>query len=54
MFTKNLQDVVKGIRANKHNPSVYISKVVNEIKSELTKGDDDLKGLVTSNLLARA
>lgn len=27
MFEKTLQDVVKGIRANKRDPSVYISQV---------------------------
>ncbi len=40
MFTKSLQDVVKGIRANKHNPAAYISGVVADIKEELGRDDD--------------
>ena len=44
MFTKSLQDVVKGIRANKHNLAPYISGVISEVKTELTANDDDTKG----------
>eukprot|EP00954_Amorphochlora_amoebiformis_P019202 1331088-Amorphochlora_amoeboformis.AAC.2 len=45
MFNKSLQDVVKGIRTNKHNLGPYISGVISEIKTELTANDDDTKGL---------
>ncbi|CAM9389412.1 unnamed protein product, partial [Discosporangium mesarthrocarpum] len=43
MFEKNLQDLVKGIRANKRDPSDYISASIAEIKIELKSSDPFLK-----------
>eukprot|EP01035_Chromulina_nebulosa_P016833 gene16833-22318_t len=35
LFQKSLQDLVKGIRSNKKDPSSYISQAIAEIKNEL-------------------
>lgn len=43
MFEKTLQDVVKGIRANKRDPSDYISATIAEIKVELKTSDAFIK-----------
>lgn len=43
MFEKTLQDVVKGIRANKRDPSDYISATIAEIKVELRSSDPFVK-----------
>ncbi|CAM9229510.1 unnamed protein product, partial [Hapterophycus canaliculatus] len=43
MFEKTLQDVVKGIRANKRDPSDYISATIAEIKVELKSSDAFIK-----------
>ncbi|CAM9768696.1 unnamed protein product [Ectocarpus sp. 4 AP-2014] len=43
MFEKSLQDVVKGIRANKRDPSDYISATIAEIKVELRSSDAFIK-----------
>lgn len=43
MFEKTLQDVVKGIRANKRDPSDYISATIAEIKVELRSSDAFIK-----------
>lgn len=43
MFEKTLQDVVKGIRANKRDPSDYISATIAEIKVELKNSDAFIK-----------
>lgn len=42
-FEKTLQDVVKGIRANKRDPSDYISSTIAEIKVELKSSDAFIK-----------
>lgn len=39
LFQKTLQDIVKGIRQNKDNPSLYISQVISECKNELNSND---------------
>ncbi|KAL9649456.1 hypothetical protein ABK040_000695 [Willaertia magna] len=39
MFEKSLQDLVKGIRANKSGEEVYIRNAINEIKDELKSND---------------
>jgi len=37
LFQKSLQDLVKGIRAHKNDPSEFIAQAINEIKRyELT------------------
>ena len=50
MFEKSLQDIVKGIRANKRDPSVYISQVIQEIKQELKSSDPFIKALAIRKL----
>eukprot|EP00466_Bigelowiella_natans_P021644 jgi/Bigna1/19572/gw1.106.10.1 len=50
MFSKSLQDVVKGIRAHKHNLAPYISGVISEIKNELAGSDDDIKSCAIEKL----
>lgn len=48
MFEKTLQDVVKGIRANKRDPSDYISATIAEIKVELKSSDAFIKAQAVS------
>ena len=43
MFEKKLQDLVKGIRATKTDPSVYISQCIQSIKTELKSTDQYVK-----------
>ena len=43
MFEKSLQDLVKGIRANKRDPSAFISGAIAEIKVELKSVDPFIK-----------
>jgi len=43
MFEKSLQDLVKGIRANKKNESQYIAGAIVEIKKELANTDPFVK-----------
>ena len=43
LFHKNLQDIVKGIRLQKDNPSLFISQAINECKNELNINDFLLK-----------
>lgn len=49
MFEKSLQDVVKGIRANKRDPSDYISATIAEIKVELRSSDAFIKAQAVRN-----
>lgn len=49
MFEKTLQDVVKGIRANKRDPSDYISATIAEIKVELKSSDAFIKAQAVSD-----
>ena len=39
MWERTLQDLVRGLRANKKDESKFIAKVVDEIRQEI-KGDD--------------
>lgn len=48
LFQKTLQDLVKGIRSNKKDPSSYISQAIAEIKSELKSVDPFLKSEAVS------
>lgn len=48
MFEKTLQDVVKGIRANKRDPSDFISATIAEIKVELKSSDAFVKAQAVS------
>jgi len=43
MYQKTLQDLVKGIRANKKDPSAFISLTISEIKAELKSPDPRVK-----------
>lgn len=43
MFEKSLQDLVKGIRANKREPSAFISQAIAECKVELRSTDPFVK-----------
>lgn len=43
MYQKSLQDVVKGIRANKKDPSTFISTTIGEVKAELKSPDPRVK-----------
>lgn len=49
MFEKTLQDVVKGIRANKRDPSDFISTAIAEIKVELKTSDAFIKAQAVSD-----
>ena len=42
-FSKTMQDVVKGVRANKRDPKPYISAVIAECKKELREADPFVK-----------
>ena len=48
MYQKTLQDVVKGIRANKKDPSAFISVTIGEIKTELKSPDPRVKAQAVS------
>lgn len=50
MFEKTLQDLVKGIRSHKRDPSAFISQSIQEIKQELRSTDPFVKGQVGSTL----
>jgi AP-3 complex subunit delta-1 len=43
LYQKSLQDLVKGIRANKKDPSAFISLTIAEIKQELKSPDPRVK-----------
>ncbi|CAM9191853.1 unnamed protein product, partial [Chrysoparadoxa australica] len=43
MFEKSLQDLVKGIRTHKRDPSAFISQAIAEIKGELKSQDPFVK-----------
>lgn len=43
VFQKTLHDLVKGIRAHKKDPSLFISQAIAEIKQELKSNDPFVK-----------
>lgn len=49
LFQKTLQDLVKGIRSHKKDPSAYISQAIAEIKTELKSIDPYLKAEAVSS-----
>jgi AP-3 complex subunit delta len=51
IFQKTLQDLVKGIRSHKKDPSAYISQAIAEIKTELKSNDPFLKSEAVSYLV---
>ncbi len=50
MFEKNLQDLVKGIRAIKGDTGPFIAKAVQEIKDELKSRDVTIKAQALQKL----
>ncbi|KAG5186742.1 Clathrin/coatomer adaptor, adaptin-like protein [Tribonema minus] len=50
MFEKTLQDLVKGIRAHKRDPSAFISQSIAEIKLELRSVDPFIKAQAVRKL----
>ena len=50
MFKKSLNDLVKGIRAHKHNEEGYIRTAVTEIKKELQTQDIKQKAVAVQKL----
>lgn len=50
MFEKNLQDLVKGIRAAKGDPNIYISQCLQDIKTELKSTDSYTKAQAVRKL----
>jgi hypothetical protein len=49
IFQKSLQDLVKGIRTHKHDPSSYISQCIAECKQELRSTDTFMKAEAVSH-----
>lgn len=43
IFQKTLQDLIKGIRANKKDPGSFISQCIADIKIELKNNDNYVK-----------
>jgi AP-3 complex subunit delta-1 len=50
MFEKSLTDLVKGIRAHKHNEEAYIRNAIAEIKNELKTSDIKKKAVAIQKL----
>jgi hypothetical protein len=51
LFQKSLQDLVKGIRTHKRDPSAFISQGIAEIKQELKTTDPFVKAQAVCGLL---
>lgn len=51
IFQGTLQDMIKGIRSNKKDPSSFISKEIADIKTELRSTDPFLKAEAVRNSL---
>jgi AP-3 complex subunit delta len=43
MWERNLQDLIRGLRANKWDESKFISQAVDEIRKEVKSKDMELK-----------
>lgn len=43
LFQKTLQDLIKGIRSHRKDPSAFVSKAIADIKDELRSNDPFLK-----------
>ncbi len=43
MWERTLQDLIRGLRANKKDESKFIAKAVDEIRSEIKHEDMELK-----------
>ncbi|EDV21570.1 uncharacterized protein TRIADDRAFT_29995, partial [Trichoplax adhaerens] len=51
MFEKNLNDLVRGIRANKSNEAKYIAQCIEEIKHELRQDNTNVKANAICKLI---
>lgn len=49
LFQKTLQDLIKGIRSHRKDPSAFISKGIAEIKTELRSSDAFVKAEAVSS-----
>lgn len=48
LFQGSLQDMIKGMRSNKKDPSTFLSKEIADIKTELRSTDPFLKAEAVS------
>jgi AP-3 complex subunit delta-1 len=51
MWERTLQDLVRGLRANKKEESRFISRAIDEIREEIKKKDMDLKAAAVLKLV---
>ena len=51
IFQTSLQDIIKGIRSHKKDPSSFISQVIAEIKSEMKSTDSFIKAEAVNKIL---
>ena len=49
IFQRGLQDLIKGIRSHKKDPSAFVSQSIVEIKSELRSTDPFIKAEAVSS-----
>ena len=52
LFQGSLQDMIKGMRSNKKDPSTFLSKEIADIKTELRSTDPFLKAEAVSLFLS--
>lgn len=50
MWERTLQDLIRGLRANKQNESKFIAQAVDEIRAEVKSKDMDLKAAAVLKL----
>ncbi len=50
IFQRGLQDLIKGIRSHKKDPSAFVSQSIVEIKSELRSTDPFIKAEAVSRV----
>jgi hypothetical protein len=50
MFEKTLQDLVKGIRANKNSEEKYIQECIHEIRKEVNSKEYQIKAVAIQKL----
>lgn len=51
MWERTLQDLIRGLRANKKEESKFISQAIDEIREEVKKKDMDLKAAAILKLV---
>ncbi len=54
LFQKTLQDLIKGIRSHRKDPSAFVSKAIAEIKDELRSNDPFLKAEAVSSKISHS